>query len=102
MPGPDFHAAARREFDTSMDYYEDAEEGLGRRFKTAVNEAIRSLQQDKLAGFPSELDTRTIIIKKFPFKIVFGDFSGRTVIIAVAHTARHPDYWHHRLDDISE
>lgn len=62
MPTPEFHPAARREFDHAMDYYEDCERGLGRRFRQAVNDGVVAIQQDSQSGFPSELKTRTLLV----------------------------------------
>jgi toxin ParE1/3/4 len=100
MREAEFHPAARREFHRAMDDYEDEKRGLGRRFQAEIERRDRQIERDQMAGFSSELNTRTVLAHRFPYKIVFGVFAGILWIVAVAHTRRHPDYWHARVKDM--
>lgn len=102
MKNSDFHPAARGEFRHAIQWYNREQAGLGTRFARLTFQAIDRIELDQLTGFPSDHDTRTVIVKHFPYQIIFKDFPKQVWIIAVAHTARHPNYWHRRIDDISE
>lgn len=99
MRRAEFHPAAQWEFDRALDRYEAERRGLGIRFKSVVEGAVRAIERNQLAGFPSELETRTLLVRRFPYKIVFRDFRGHLVILAVAHHRRAPEYWYSRADD---
>jgi len=49
-----------------------------------------------LAGSPSRSNTRRVIVKGFPFSIVYRPESDGIVVFAVAHHARMPYYWRSR------
>ena len=102
MPRAEFHPAARREFDRAMDHYEAERRGLGHRFKSVVEAQVRRIERNVMTGFPSEFNTRTALLRRFPYRVVYREFSGRLVILAIAHFAREPEYWHSRIDDVHE
>jgi hypothetical protein len=66
-----FIAAARLEFLTEVIYYNEAEPGLGERFTAAVEEAMVRALAFPMAGSPAASNTRRVIVKGFPFSVVY-------------------------------
>ncbi len=92
-----FIAAARLEFLAEVIYYSEAEAGLGGRFAAAVEEATARALAFPQSGSPYHSDTRRILVKDFPFSLVYRPDSDGIVIFAVAHHARRPYYWQSRV-----
>ena len=99
MKSSEFHPAAREEFHRAIDWYDIEEPGLGIRFARFVLEAVRRIEADPLTGSLSDHETRSLTLRKFPYSVVFKEFGPTLWIIAVAHHARHPEYWHDRLTE---
>jgi len=92
-----FIAAARLEFLAEVGYYADLNADLGRQFRLAVEDAIARAVRFPVAGSPSTLSTRRVLVQRFPFAIHYLVLDDGIVIMAVAPHARRPDYWASRL-----
>lgn len=93
-----FVAAARLEFLAEVIYYSEAQPGLGEHFTAAVEEAAARALVFPLAGSPSRSNTRRVMVKGFPFSIVYRLEPDGIVVFALAHHARRPYYWRSRMD----
>ena len=91
-----FIAAARLEFFAEVIYYSEAQPGLGARFTAAVEEAAARALAFPLSGSPSRSNTRRVMVKGFPFSLVYRMEPDGIVVFAVAHHARRPYYWQSR------
>ena len=91
-----FIAPARREFLEAVRFYESEEPGLGVRLATAVEEATLRALTFPFAGTPMQQDVRRVLVRDFPFAIVYCPEDGGITVFAVAHLSRRPDYWSSR------
>lgn len=91
-----FIAASRLEFLAEVIYYTEVEAGLGARFAAAVEDASARALAFPLSGSPQRSNTRRILVKDFPFSLVYRPEPEGIVIFAVAHHARRPYYWQSR------
>ncbi len=91
-----FIAAARLEFLAEVIYYSEAEAGLGARFAAAVEDASARALAFPLSGSPHRSNTRRILVRDFPFSLIYRPEPEGIVIFAVAHHARRPYYWQSR------
>ena len=91
-----FVAAARREFLAEVAFYNAAQNGLGARFASAVEEEAARALAFPFAGSPSAASTRRVLLKDFPFSLFYRPEDGGIVVFAVANHARLPDYWQGR------
>lgn len=96
----DFIAAAREEFLAEVDYYNNAQAGLGAIFSGSVEKAAALALAFPDAGSPSASGTRRVMVKDFPFSLIYKPFAGGIVIFAVAHQSRLPKYWSTRVGNI--
>ena len=92
-----FLAAARLEYFAEVAYYSEIETGLGLRFTDAVEEATSRALAFPLAGSPVEHGTRRVLLKDFPFSLIYRVEDSGILIVAVAPDAKKPGYWRSRL-----
>lgn len=97
MNDPAFLPAAREELFAAAEYYEAASPGLGAEFVEDVERAVGRLSTFPKHGSPYVSDTRRIILRRFPFDIVYLESDSELLIVAVAHQARRPFYWRSRF-----
>ena len=84
---------ARQEFLDAIRYYEDAELGLGGRFRGELERTVRHLGDHPEIYRMRNAGQRRINLKTFPFYLPF-IVRGETVwVLAVAHESRKPRYW---------
>lgn len=93
--------SARDDIREATAWYADRDPNAARRFVAAVNSAIA-----RIAAAPSDLPLletwtgdslmRRVILRPFPFVIVFEEFPNEVVVWCVTHTRRRPSHWLHR------
>ena len=87
---------SRRELLAEVAYYNVAQDGLGARFASAVEEATVRALAFPFAGSPSPASTRRVLVKDFPVSLFYRPEDGGIVIFAIANHARLPGYWRGR------
>ena len=88
-----FDPLAKREYEDAFEYYEAQEEGLGDKFRNAVWVAIAILERFPEIGEEVRPGVRKILLRWFPYKLIYSASDDAVFIIAVAHGHREPDYW---------
>jgi toxin ParE1/3/4 len=91
-----FLPAAKKEFDEALSYYETLEQGLGATFLTEVHKGLRLIERWPLACAVESLDMRRVVLKRFPYKLIYAIERDHILIVALAHQHRAPEYWHGR------
>jgi toxin ParE1/3/4 len=89
------HEAASAEYLEALHWYRARNPEAARRFRQAIGIAMTTLreapEQWPLArAVPERLGVRRVIVKDFPYAVVFMDLEVETVVIAVAHGKRRP------------
>jgi len=92
-----FDPLAVKEFDDALEYYEAQEIGLGEQFKKEVWSAINIIERFPEAGQEVRSKIRKILIRRFPYKLIYMFHENMIYIIALAHGYREPDYWIERF-----
>jgi toxin ParE1/3/4 len=92
-----FVATARAEFLAEVSYYNQVAPGQGARFAAAVEEATARALSFPLSGSPLEPNLRRILVRNFPFSVVYRPEVDGIVVFAVAHHSRRPGYWRSRV-----
>jgi plasmid stabilization system protein ParE len=96
-----FSAGAERDLADAMDWYNNQRPGLGGDLLEAVRPLLASIANQPFQ-FPrydsgSTRHFRYALVRRFPYRIVFEVRPDESlVVLAVAHTSRHPDYWTNR------
>ena len=91
-----FDPLARKEYEDAFEYYEAQEAGLGAKLRGAVWSAISILERFPEIGEEVRPGIRKIMLRRFPYKLIYAITRGDLYIIAVAHGHREPDYWSER------
>ena len=91
-----FHPDAEAEFTHAIEYYEEAETGLGYDFATEVYGTIQLITSLPKAWPIMEDDIRRALVRRFPYGILYAEEASGIYIIAVMHLHRQPDYWKDR------
>ena len=98
MSAAAFDPDARAEFLAVVEYYEECQTGLGRRFREAME-----AQVDAIGIMPFRFRVlhppfRRCLVPQFPYSIIFSIEPEFILVIAVAHAKRKPGYWHDRIE----
>jgi plasmid stabilization system protein ParE len=92
-----FVAPAREEFLADVAYYDQVQPGQAVRFAAAVEEATARALAFPLSGSTATPAIRRVILKNFPYSIVYRPEADGMVVFAVAHHSRLPGYWRNRV-----
>jgi toxin ParE1/3/4 len=93
---PQFHPKARAEFERSALFYDSKFPGLGLEFAIEVQAAVAFAFLHPEAGAPVADGFRRVVVRRFPYSVVYRSKADCIYIIAVAHQRRHPNYWNDR------
>jgi hypothetical protein len=93
---------AEDELIEAQKWYDRQRQGLGREFREAIDEAIQRLVKAPLAAspilnIPAYINARRVIVKRFPYSIIFIEHEDDLWVVAFAHQHRRPGYWRERL-----
>lgn len=80
-----------------VEYYSSARDGTGIRFQAAVEAALDRAVRHPLGGAPSTGGTRSVLVKGFPFSIIYLAGEQELLVVAIAAHRRKPGYWLQRL-----
>jgi plasmid stabilization system protein ParE len=92
------HAAARVEFDEACKFLEGRRPGVGKRFRRAVLETLRSIIADPRQSSPRGR-FRKRLVPVFKYKIYYELSDEMLRIVAIAHPSQRPGYWKDRILD---
>jgi toxin ParE1/3/4 len=89
-----FTAEAEQDMTSAARYY--AREGsadVGSAFIEEIERACRLLQQEPIVGKIWSESARRLVLRRFPFNLVYRVIADEIQVIAIAHHRRRPGYW---------
>jgi plasmid stabilization system protein ParE len=93
----EFHPQAALELEAATDWYLERSPRAAKQFIEELTRAIDSIVEAP-KRWPQGLgETRRLLLKRFPFAIVYREDFSAVQIVAVAHGRRRPGYWRDRL-----
>jgi toxin ParE1/3/4 len=78
-------------------YYESVSKGLGWDFIIEVKHGLKSIASHPETWAILHGDIRRILIRRFPYALLYKIKRDRIVVYAVMHLSRNPDSWKDRL-----
>jgi toxin ParE1/3/4 len=82
-------------------WYDREKAGLGLDFIRMVDRAIAQIESVPRSGSPvpgvADAAIRRILVRRFPYHVVYIELSDRVQVLAVAHQRRRPGYWIDRI-----
>lgn len=91
------HPQAEQEADAAFNRYFEQSRVAASGFDDELQSAYQYLQLHPFICPQYLQDTRRVIIKRFPFSVVFRERLHDIQIVAVAHAKRRPGYWAKRF-----
>ena len=93
--------AAEEELRAVVTWYEMQRQGLGAQFFTEVGRLLELILQHPGIGslvprVRAAYGARRVLLRHFPYFVVYRERSEDIHVIAIAHTSRKPGYWRHR------
>ncbi len=93
----EIHPSALFDLKSAVDWYLERSETAAAKFADEVDRAV-GLIIESPARWPSgEHGTRSFVLSRFPFAIVYREKQNAIQILAIAHGHRNPEYWKGRL-----
>jgi toxin ParE1/3/4 len=93
----EIHPSALAELQSAVNWYWQRSRTAAARFAAEVDRVI-SLVIESPGRWPAgEHGTRKIVLRRFPFAIVYREKQPAVQILAIAHGHRRPEYWRSRL-----
>ena len=91
-----FHSEAEDELAESAVFYESRVRGLGKTFSSEVQRTINLVRNYPELGSSLGSKARRVLVRRFPYNVIYRHESGQIFILAVAHQRRRPGYWKER------
>lgn len=91
-----FHAAAAVDYEDAYAWYYGRSEQAAEAFEEAIAQALQKIRQQPEQGLPFGRLHRCIMVKRFPYHIVYRIDRDPILVVAVAHGRRRPRYWKNR------
>ena len=92
----EFHPLAADEAKAAERWYRERNEIASARFQRELDRAVDLISERPNAGSPYLGDTRRVMLRRFPFFVVYRANGDTIQIVAVAHARRLPGYWRAR------
>lgn len=90
------HPLAADESKTAARWYRERNEISCTRFRRELDRVVDLICERPEAGSPYLSSTRRVLLRRFPFFVVYRVLDERVQILAVAHARRRPGYWRAR------
>lgn len=92
----ELHPAAEAEAREAFVRYRERDPVVASRFIAALDKAIERIA-DNPERWPDYLHgTQRLLVRRFPFVIVYRVVAQRVLVVAIAHQKRRPGYWRRR------
>lgn len=89
-----FRLRARAELLEAQDWYERRSPGLGLEFARAVDGALAVVVRMPDAFPPLRPDVRHVVLRRFPYSILYAYENDEIIVLTVHHHKRAPTRWH--------
>jgi toxin ParE1/3/4 len=91
-----------RLLDEAAHWYEERQGGLGQQFLDALAHALELIEQHPqsfslIQTKDAARQVRRYVLPRFPFLLFYEVRADETIVLAVAHARRRPNYWQNRL-----
>jgi len=95
------HQLAEEELADAASWYERKQPGLGISLLELIDQAVERIRSGVLPSNPvpgvmKNKDARRVLLRRFPYSIVFYERDDQIVIVTFAHSSRRPGYWRPR------
>ena len=90
---PLFHPGADDDYAQAFTWYFARSPAVAYDFEREVERCLRLIVQSPLTWPKFDAQRRRIILRKFPYSLIYEIIEGKPIVLAVAHGRRRPFYW---------
>jgi toxin ParE1/3/4 len=90
------HPLAADEAEAAERWYRERNEIASIRFRRELDRVVDLMSERPEVGSPFIDSTRRLLLRRFPFFVVYRVLAEQVQIVAVAHARRRPAYWRGR------
>jgi plasmid stabilization system protein ParE len=94
------HGLAEDELTSAASWYESKQAGLGESLLDLVDNIVDRICSGSLPSSPipgvAAKGARRVLLRRFPYSIVFYERREEIMIVAFAHSSQRPGYWRSR------
>ena len=87
---------AEAEISEAFRWYEDKTQGLGSEFMRALDASLSAIQRNPSAYPPVYKQMRRVLLRRFPYSVIYLLNDNRIVVLACFHASRDPKQWQDR------
>ena len=91
-----FHPEASVEYGEAYAWYLGHDPKAAERFEQEVESAVRYIVKDPHRWPTYDEKHRKLLLRRFPYVLIYREHANRIWIVAVAHEHRRPGYWKER------
>jgi plasmid stabilization system protein ParE len=91
-----FHPGASKDYAAAFAWYYARGTALASDFEREIDRGIRLVFRNPLRWPKFDDQRRRLVVRKFPYSIIYELHGNDVVILAVAHGKRRPNYWRER------
>ncbi|HEX3896694.1 MAG TPA: type II toxin-antitoxin system RelE/ParE family toxin [Rudaea sp.] len=88
---------ARQELLAAQIWFETKSPGLGFEFARSIAAAVESVVRNPIAYTEIELGRRRILLRRFPYALIYRIRNDELLLVAVFHQRRQPGAWRDRV-----
>jgi len=93
----EIHPTAEAEAEAAVRYYAQRNPRAAIAFAEELDAAISRIAAEPHVFVVHDFGTRRLLLRTFPFSVVFRSEEASVLIVAVAHGSRRPGYWVDRV-----
>jgi plasmid stabilization system protein ParE len=91
-----FHPAAQAELRSARNWYHKRNPLAAAGFIQEVEKGISKIAEAPARYPTADHGTRSLVLDRFPYRIIYRTGDTEIVVVAVAHQKRRPGYWRSR------
>jgi plasmid stabilization system protein ParE len=92
-----FHPEAIAEARAAAQWYRERNTSAADAFLSELNRAVEKISETPEMRHLYAGGTRRLLLRRFPFSVIYREVSGNIEVVAIAHGRRKPGYWKTRL-----
>lgn len=90
------HSGAASDYAEAYAWYACRSSAVGFDFEREVERALRLIAASPTRWLRIDRKHRRVLVRKFPYLIVYRVLRGQIVVVAIAHGMRKPGFWRRR------
>lgn len=96
---PPLHPGAAEDYEEAFIWYSAHGFDIALDFEREIERCLRLIVLNPLRWPKFDAERRRLIVRKFPFSIIYEMIGQEIVILAIAHGKRKPYYWRDRVKE---